>query len=450
MRPERLELEGFTAFRERAEIDFSDADLFVLVGPTGSGKSSIIDAVIFALYGSIPRLRKGRVEPVISLGAQRARIRFEFSVGGIRYSATRVVQRTKTGATTNEARLEGGPEDVVGAAELTAAVEDLLGLSYEHFTKSVVLPQGKFASFLLDGSSDRQALLRELLDLGRYATVRELAVQRAQSSEVRAESLRESLARLESVTPEAIGALDVEVAKLSEALEWCVGERDRLASAKADRDETQRERQRLEKLSKSLGGIAEPSGLKELDTAMTSALSERETAAQRLMDASRALEEANVAVASAGDPGETARMIGFVEHREKLAERVAEGTRKISNVQAALTQAVDEAEKLAAESEHARNRFDELRNQHAAHILRSSAVAGEPCPVCRRVLTVEHLHDGEAPGPPRRGGALRSRSRPGCRHRPGTSGRPRNAARAVHVTALQAPDRTRRDVRAAR
>ncbi len=398
MRPERLELEGFTAFRERVEIDFSDADLFVLVGPTGSGKSSIIDAVIFALYGSIPRLRKGRVEPVISLGAQRARIRFEFSVGGTRYSATRVVQRTKTGATTNEARLEGGPEDVVGAAELTAAVEALLGLSYEHFTKSVVLPQGKFASFLLDGSSDRQALLRELLDLGRYARVRELAVQRSQSSEVRAESLRESLARLESVTPEAIEALDAEVTALSEALEWCAGERDRLVSAEQERDEIRRESQRLQKLADSLGVIAEPGGLKELDAAMTSAVSERDMASQRLVDATRALEEANAAATSAGDLGEIARMIGLVEQQEKLAERIADGTRKISDLQAALVQATDEAEKLATESDHARHRFDELRSEHAAHVLRSGVVAGDPCPVCRRVLSEEHLEEEEAPG----------------------------------------------------
>ena len=397
MRPERLELEGFTAFRERVEIDFTDADLFVLVGPTGSGKSSIIDAVIFALYGSVPRLRKARVEPVISLGAQRARIRFEFSVGGTRYSATRVVQRTKTGATTSEARLEGGPEDVVGAAELTAAVEALLGLSYEHFTKSVVLPQGKFASFLLDGSSDRQALLRELLDLGRYAKVRDLAVQRAQSSEMRAESLRDSLSRLEAVTPEAIEALDTDVAKLTDALEWCAGERDRLVSAQVERDEIRRDAQRLERLAGSLGEITEPSGLKKLDEARTAALAEAETISQRLSEATRALEEANTAAASVGDPAEVARLIGLVDQQEKLATRVADGTRKISELRAALTQSTDEAEKLATESDHARTRVEELRNDHAAHILRSSAVAGESCPVCRRVLSAEHLEDGNAP-----------------------------------------------------
>ena len=51
MRPVRLELEGFTAFRERTVVDFAGVDLFALTGPTGAGKSSVIDAMIFALYG---------------------------------------------------------------------------------------------------------------------------------------------------------------------------------------------------------------------------------------------------------------------------------------------------------------------------------------------------------------------------------------------------------------
>ena len=56
MRPIRLEMEGFTSFRDHTVVDFEDADLFVLTGPTGAGKSSVIDAITFALYGSVSRL----------------------------------------------------------------------------------------------------------------------------------------------------------------------------------------------------------------------------------------------------------------------------------------------------------------------------------------------------------------------------------------------------------
>ena len=56
MRPVRLEIQGFTCYREKQEIDFSHLGLFAISGPTGAGKSSILDAIAFALYGTIPRM----------------------------------------------------------------------------------------------------------------------------------------------------------------------------------------------------------------------------------------------------------------------------------------------------------------------------------------------------------------------------------------------------------
>jgi exonuclease SbcC len=107
MRPTRLELVGFGSFREPTVIDFTDSDLFVLVGPTGAGKSTVIDALIFALYGSVPRYGDRRlVAPVINQGRVEAKVRLDFVVGGLTYTAARVVRRTATGATTREARLE--------------------------------------------------------------------------------------------------------------------------------------------------------------------------------------------------------------------------------------------------------------------------------------------------------------------------------------------------------
>ena len=62
MRPIVLDMNGFASFREAARIDFTDADFFALVGPTGSGKSTVIDAMTFALYGSVPRWGRKRSE----------------------------------------------------------------------------------------------------------------------------------------------------------------------------------------------------------------------------------------------------------------------------------------------------------------------------------------------------------------------------------------------------
>ena len=93
MRPVRLELEGFTSFRERTVVDFEGVELFALAGPTGAGKSSVIDAMIFALYGTVPRLDDERqVAPVVSQGRTEARVRLDFDVGGERWTAVRVVR----------------------------------------------------------------------------------------------------------------------------------------------------------------------------------------------------------------------------------------------------------------------------------------------------------------------------------------------------------------------
>ena len=138
MRPLSLTAEGFTAFRDSVTVDFTGVDFFAFVGPTGSGKSSVLDAMCFALYGTIPRLDDDRlVAPSITQGGNEARVSLRFELGGSEYVATRVVRRTKTGgATTKEARLECDGEVLAGDAKgMNAAVAELIGLPFNHFTR---------------------------------------------------------------------------------------------------------------------------------------------------------------------------------------------------------------------------------------------------------------------------------------------------------------------------
>ena len=158
MRPERLELAGFGAFLEPTVVDFGGIDLFALVGPTGSGKSTVLDAIAFALYGSVARYENpALVAPAVSARRTEARVRLDFSVAGVTYTAVRVVKRTTKGASTRDARLERGGEVLAADAKsVSHEVERLLGLSFDDFTKCVVLPQGDFARFLHDKPSARQ------------------------------------------------------------------------------------------------------------------------------------------------------------------------------------------------------------------------------------------------------------------------------------------------------
>ena len=88
MRPNRIEIEGFSAFRDRTVVDLDGLDLVAFTGPTGAGKSSLIDAMTFALYGSVARYGKEKqVSPAIHQLVTEAKVRFDFEVNGIGYSA---------------------------------------------------------------------------------------------------------------------------------------------------------------------------------------------------------------------------------------------------------------------------------------------------------------------------------------------------------------------------
>ena len=213
MRPLRLEMKGFGAFREKTVVDFNDVELAAFVGPTGSGKSTIIDGITFALFGAVCRYDDRRaVAPAINQMVNEAQVLLEFEVDSKRYTAVRVVRRTNNGATTKEARLEHDSEVLAGkASEMEPALEQILGLDFDRFTKTVVLPQGRFAAFLHDKPADRQELLRQLLDLGIYGRMGGQARQRANTAKDKLEVLEP---RLVAEVPS-----EEQIAQLAEALD---------------------------------------------------------------------------------------------------------------------------------------------------------------------------------------------------------------------------------------
>ena len=93
MRPRRLEIDGFTAFRDLQVVDFSELDLFVITGPTGAGKTSLLDAIALSLYGVVPRMGKHGLGELVSHGKPEARILLEFDADPekVRNEAIRVL-----------------------------------------------------------------------------------------------------------------------------------------------------------------------------------------------------------------------------------------------------------------------------------------------------------------------------------------------------------------------
>ncbi len=384
MRPISVSLEGFSAYRERVTVEFGDADFFSLSGSTGSGKSSLIDAMIFAFYGRVPRLGGREVAPVISAGADRARVSVEFSVAGVTYTAVRLVQRTKTGATTPEARLQSGDEVLAsGADEVTRAVEELLGLRFDDFTRTVVLPQGEFARFLTATKSERQALLRALLDLD-YTAVRELAKGREAAASAAALQARNLLDSLEVPDADTIAETRQQKAELDELAGAMVEREGQLTRLLAASSQAQAAVVILQAARQRLDEISPPADLEELGEIADRA----QTECDRIDEARQAAaqDQATAEAALAGLPSAEA------------LESQARGHRRLSEIEERLRGlAADDVDgrlsEINARFEGARYAHQDAvvalngaRASHASHGLAATLVSGAPCPVCRQIV----------------------------------------------------------------
>lgn len=193
MRLHHLELTGFGPFRERQSVDFEAFErdgIFLIAGRTGAGKSSILDGVCFALYGSVPRYESGdkRLRSDHCDPEDPTEVRLEFTVGDHRWRVTRAPEyqrpsRRGGGLTTEPTRAEleelvdgkwvgraGKPRDV------GLLLDEVLGLNAQQFQQVILLAQNRFSRFLLASGTERQSLLRALFGTRRYEEyARELA-----------------------------------------------------------------------------------------------------------------------------------------------------------------------------------------------------------------------------------------------------------------------------------
>lgn len=180
MRPLHLRLRGFTAFREEQRVDFERFGIFSVSGPTGSGKTSLLDALTYALYGEVERVGV-QCAQLVSQGLPRMSVELDFQVGTEQY---RIARSTTAGGQSKvllQRLVDGEPQGFGDGADRVrdcrALVEKLIGLDYTEFTRSVLLPQGRFAEFLAGKPEERRRILTDLLDLSLFRRMAEIAGQ---------------------------------------------------------------------------------------------------------------------------------------------------------------------------------------------------------------------------------------------------------------------------------
>jgi DNA repair protein SbcC/Rad50 len=224
MIPIRITLKGFLSYRDVQTLDFSDDSIWVLLGKNASGKSSIFDAIVFALFDT-PRAKGIKQADLINHQSDMAEIEFDFAVGSKLYRVNRNIEKKNEG--TRQAsvlrRLPDGSLDSIAVPgthrkdEFDKWVKNDLGLNFKTFTTAVLLRQGQADAFLSFSAEERYDVLEKLIDLSKYQALSDKANEHRKFWKAEAASRLAEFERISRVTDEDFNLVHLLIASEEEA-----------------------------------------------------------------------------------------------------------------------------------------------------------------------------------------------------------------------------------------
>ncbi len=417
MRPLQLTLEGFRSYADRATFNFRDRSLVGVVGPTGSGKSTILDALAFALYGSTPSLGAKATKPLVHKWDPRsndapavAQVELWFEVGGATYRIQRQIRPKGQGGQKLERwdAIDGVLVETLSdkVKDISTAVEDLTGLDYDGFCRAVLLAQNQFQQLLMATRREAGDVLTGLLGFGVVEQMQKLT--RARLDHTKGELAAAKAAEAEH------DELEAATAQAREDLEAATERRDELVSVADDvaaadaaiaalSAEVEASRAAVTSHEAALASLPSPSTVDEVANDATHH-------GQLVAAAEAAVEEATAALARATESldaahaADTPLLLGKLESAIAAEGKAAGASAKArmdlaeaeQGHEAALAEADDASgaeteagatvEAATVAAEEADGRLAALEAAHAAHLLAEDLAAGEPCPVCRQTV----------------------------------------------------------------
>jgi exonuclease SbcC len=420
VRPRRLELHGFTAFREPQTIDLTDFELFVITGPTGAGKTSLLDAMALALYGQVPRMGKQGLGQLVSHGMAEARVLLEFEVDGDVFRVSRRLPRSGSQSGRLERRVgERWVEDVErgGITAVGKRVLELVTLDFESFCKAILLPQGECARFLKGDPAERRKTLANLLGLQVYERMGATARERIKTLKIKGENTRAILdEQFADATP---GALIAAEQAIDAAREVEARAAETLASARtldAARTIADAQRATAERLAVAFAALAgelesEVGECRAAEASHRNATADREAAAvandQASEERAAAEHRESELVAAGGDRETLVRLISAVEQMAALTARVGAAEVALADAESAQTALADEVSRRAEEEVAAKTELatsastdekaaDSLRLAHAESSALADAAAAAQRALTERDEAASELADFES------------------------------------------------------
>lgn len=416
MRPVELRLRNFRSyFGDEASFDFRGRRLVGIVGPIGSGKSSILDAIAFALYGRTASVGKG-TKALIHQRAEHAAVAFRFDIDGDLWEAQRMLRKKGAGdhalyRLKDDSQDAEKLEQVVGEAEVNAKIVELLGLDFDAFGRSVMLAQGRFAEFLTARPAERDNVLKGVFGLDRIDRMRAVAKERAGEAEIEAEKAEVAvrhLIELEASTASRKKVLGGDLERLGKLEE--IEPRARQLAAEIDSAGTELEaaERRLAALRKLVSSFPEEEQLVATVSAARTSAEQRNNAALSL---ERARDEIKAAEARSAKAAEmrgtldavTALVATRLERETAVSEARKALTRGEERSQQAATKVGGQTDRvalaqreMAAAAEHVGDRSTALAAAEVAYhdashadmaaTLRRDLSDGAICPVCEQAI----------------------------------------------------------------
>jgi len=416
MRPLELTVEGFRSYRGPVTFDWRDRRLVGIVGPIGSGKSSVLDAVAFALYGKTPGVGSATRSLIHQL-CDEAHVALTFQVGGEVWKAIRAPKRK--GQSGHQLVLLASDDDdaehletVTQEGQVNERVEELLGMDFQTFCRSVLLAQNRFSDFLKATRTDRDRVLKGVFGYERLDAAKTAADRRVDRETLALESLGrqrstidQARERLNDVRSRGhLAALEVKA--FDDAAPALERQQEAYRAAQADESASGERIGALVPLTERLPGEAAADALLGAAAQAHGAVEERREALEAA-ESARAARDGELASVRdrLGDRADIRSFERLVEDHDGLAREVeaaaaaqvaavaaaADGARELEERQArsaemveAAAAAEDRLRDAAVATGQARDLLAAAQHAEMAHELRAELEAGERCPVCRQ------------------------------------------------------------------